>query len=371
MQARIRDIAMIMEKHFPLHLAEDWDNVGLQIGAEEKPVEKVVIALDIDQQILAFAIENKADLIISHHPFIFRPIKRIDYNQGMGRLIKQIIAEDIAIYCAHTNLDAAAQGLNQMLAELLGMENIEPLNRYRSEGLYKLVVFVPIKQADELRKALNEAGAGFIGEYSDCSFRVRGTGTFRPREGTTPYVGEVGQLEEVDEYRLETVIYPKDLVKILKVLDEVHPYEEVAYDIIPLVNPERTYSMGRKGVLNKETKLEEYALEVKKQLSADKIRVIGDLESPIKTVAVVSGAGAGFIDEIVAQRIDLLVTGDIKYHEAKEADLCGVRIIDAGHQETEEIMVAHLCQILGAEAKKIGFKVDFIKAYSPRCFQYL
>ncbi len=371
MQAKVKDIITIMEYFFPSYLAESWDNVGLQVGSVDKVVEKVVISLDLDEKILEYALKQEADMIISHHPLLFKPLKNIIYESTQGRLVRDIIRADIAVYCAHTNLDAADKGLNQLLAELLGLQYIEPLDTYKKEDLYKLVVFVPATHVNELRNALNEAGAGCTGKYSDCSFRVRGIGNFRPGENTDPYIGTRGILEEVDEYRLETVLYRGDLSEILKVIQEVHPYEEIAYDIYPLINEGKVFSMGRKGILERKMSLEEYTVEVKKHLGLDTIRVVGDLEAEVKKVAVVSGAGASFINQVINQEIDLLVTGDLKYHEAREAEAVGLAVIDAGHQGTEEIVVSYLCKLLARECKARGLQIEFIEAYSDPCFKNL
>ncbi len=371
MPVRVKDITAVMETYFPLYLAESWDNVGLQIGSVNKVIERVVIALDVDERILEYAIKQKADMIISHHPLLFKPLNNICYDLMTGKLIRDIVLSHIAIYCAHTNLDAADKGLNQLLAELLGIKNIEPLDTYKSEGLYKLVIYVPAAYVNEVRAAVNKAGAGYTGNYSDCSFRVQGTGTFCPGPNTEPYIGTMGNLQEVDEYRLETVVYRNDLPRILRVMQEVHPYEEIAYDIYPLINEGKTYSIGRKGFLEEKMSLKEYSLEVKKRLGIERIRVVGELDREIEKIAVVCGSGASFINKVIDQGIDLLVTGDLKYHEAKEAEAQDLSIIDAGHQETEKIVIPYLCNLLADECRARDMQIELIEAYPAACFKTL
>lgn len=369
MLVKVKDVKAIMEKYFPPYLAEDWDNVGLQLGSMNKDVTKVIVALDLDEEVLKQALNQKADMIITHHPFIFKPLKRINYDLSQGRLIRDLIQTDITVYSAHTNLDAGEKGLNQVLAEMLGLENIKPLDHSHIEDLYKLVVFVPASHVNKVREAINNAGAGDIGKYSDCSFRTSGTGTFRPGEDTDPFIGEQGLLEEVDEFRLETAAYQRDLDKVVQAMIKAHPYEEVAYDIYRLENQGRIFSLGRKGNLDSAVTLEEYAREVKKQLGIESVRVTGDLTRKVKKVAVVSGAGASFIGRAKAQKIDVLVTGDVKYHEARDAEAQGVAVIDAGHQGTEEIIVPYLCNLLKKECSFSDIEIKFIPAYSEPCFK--
>jgi dinuclear metal center YbgI/SA1388 family protein len=367
-QAKVKDIVSVMEKHFPLYLAEAWDNVGLQLGSLDKDAERIMIALDLDEEILEQALSKGVAMIITHHPLFFKPVKRIDLETAEGKMIKKLIQEDITVYSSHTNLDAAQQGLNQLLAESLKLEKIEPLGQDKEEELFKLVVYVPSTHVHELRQVINKAGAGHIGRYSDCSFRSLGRGTFKPEAGTNPHIGEAGRLEEVEEYRLETVAYKHEIPGIVNVMKEAHPYEEVAYDIYRLENQGKIFSLGRKGELKKAVNLRAYTDEVKKCLGVNTLRVVGNMNALIKTVAVVSGSGASLINRVTDSGIDLFITGDLKYHEAKNAQAMGLNIIDAGHQATEEIVTAYLCNLLAEESRARGFKADFIAAYSRPCF---
>ncbi|KUG04743.1 hypothetical protein ASZ90_017882 [hydrocarbon metagenome] len=371
MQARVKDVVNMIEGYFPLHLAESWDNPGLQIGSCNRPVERVLISLDLDLEILEKALLERADLIITHHPLFFKPMKSINFDMPEGALIKGLIRSDISVYSAHTNLDAGELGLSQVLAERLELQEITPLDNYKREDLLKIVAFVPLPQEEAVRSAMSKAGAGHIGKYSDCSFSTRGQGTFLPGEDTRPFIGEKGRLEEVEEFRLEMVLYKKDLQNVVEALKKAHPYEEAAYDIYHLENEYKLFSMGRKGRLKAPLKLKDLAGLVKQVLQLDGIKVAGDMDTEIKNAAVVSGAGTSLIASVLKQNIDVLVTGDVKYHEAKEAASMGLSVIDAGHQGTEQIVSSHLCNLLSADSQNKGFKINFIPGYSSNLFHFL
>ena len=369
MTVRAKDIMAVMEEAFPLYLAESWDNSGLQIGSADKEVGRLLIALDLDEFAWQQAADNRVDMIITHHPFFFRPIKNIDYASAKGRMIQKLVSADITLYSAHTNLDAARQGLNQLLAERLGLLGIEPLYPAYREALFKLVVFVPVSHGEAVREAICAAGGGFIGRYSDCSFRTRGTGTFRPGQDTHPFIGAGGILEEVEEFRLETIIYEHDISRVLTAMQEAHPYEEVAYDLYRLENQGQEFSPGRRGHLRQKTRLRDYALQVKTALGLQSLRVVGNLESMVHNIAVISGAGASLTDHLRGRDIDVLVTGDLKYHEAKEAEASGLAIIDAGHQGTEAIVVPLLYDFLTSRLKNERPALELIQCHSPACIK--
>jgi dinuclear metal center YbgI/SA1388 family protein len=366
---QVKDIVAIMEESFPTYLAESWDNSGLQIGSKSKEVKRLLIALDLDQFVLQEAQKQQVDMIITHHPLLLKSIKNIDYNTALGKMIKELIIADITLYTAHTNLDSAEQGLNQVLAERLSLINIRPLYKAYQETLFKLVVFVPISHIEPVREAIARAGGGSIGRYSDCSFRSQGTGTFRPGNETKPYIGQIGKLEEVDEYRLETIVGRSDLNRVLNAMLKAHPYEEVAYDIFRLENQGPIFSPGRRGNLIEQVSLRDYALSVKTILRLDSVRVVGDLERKVQNIAVISGSGASLMGHVLGHNIDLLVTGDLKYHEAKEAEAAGLAIIDAGHQGTEAIAVPLISEYLGSRLKNITPSVELVQFQSPSCIK--
>lgn len=369
MPVRANDIIKIMETHFPLRLAEKWDNVGLQIGSCQDQARKVLVALDIDQEVLQYARKQKVDMIITHHPLFFTPLKSINYEEPTGRLVRGLIEAGITVYAAHTNLDAGERGLNQVLAERLGLSEIELLDQSHGEELFKLVVYVPADHEQAVRQAILREGAGHIGKYQECSFRGKGTGSFRPLPGSTPFIGHPGVLEEVEEYRLETVVPQSRLAMVLLAMQAAHPYEEVAYDLYLLTQAGPKYSLGRMGKLAAGLSLEQLCQRTKEKLGLEFLRVVGDMQKQVRKIAVVSGAGASFIEQSHQQGCEVLLTGDIKYHEARLAMDLGIALIDAGHQGTEQIMSAYLNELLTADMQKRGWEVEIISWVGRECIK--
>ncbi len=365
MPVKVKEITRILESYFPLSLAESWDNCGLQLGSLDAEVNTIITALDLDEFVLSRALEEQAQLIITHHPLFFSKIRRINYQSTEGNLIRKLIQNDIHVYSAHTNLDAGERGLNQLLAEKMGLSNIKPLDTQKQEALYKVVVYVPEAYEGRVRSAMMTAGAGSIGRYSDCSFRTGGIGTFRPGEGTNPFIGQSGELEEVMEYRLETIVPEGQLHKVVREMLKAHPYEEAAYDIYSLKNKSRVFSCGRLGTLPAPLKLHEYCAQLKGIFGLEQIRMAGNPEQMIKKAAVVSGAGTAFISAARSQGADVLITGDIKYHEAKDAVDHGLALIDAGHQGTEKVASRLLAEILAKECSTRGLQLKIFPVDSP------
>ena len=345
-----------------MNLAEEWDNVGLQVGSMGRDVDKVVVALELDHQVLEQAWQENADLIITHHPLIFKALPSIKVDSPVGSLIRKLIMADISLYVAHTNLDSASKGVNQILAETVGLIDIEPL-RLRTAGsyetFYKLVVYVPLTHVDEVRAAISGAGAGSIGNYSDCTFQSPGIGTFKPGPGTQPFIGQTGKLEQVDESRLVTICPEPFLKSVIEAMLQAHPYEEVAYDVFKLEKSGTMYSPGRIGRLSQAVSLGKLAEQVQSKLDLPALRLVGATEHLVQKVAVVGGSGASFIKEIAGQA-DVLITGDLKYHEARDAAALGLAVIDAGHQATEELVVQEVCRLLKRESSQAGWQVEYV-----------
>lgn len=369
MEPKVKDIMAILEKHYPLYLAEEWDNCGLQIGDREQRVAKLAVSLDPSPDVIKMAAAERADLLVTHHPLLFSPLKSIDYRTPTGSLIKILADSNISLYSAHTNLDSAPRGLNQHLAELIGLKDIEPLSSGRRDSLYKLTVYVPESHLEVVREVLGQAGAGHIGLYSDCSFSVAGQGAFRPLPGSDPYIGTTGQLENVAEYRLETIVYQSSIPETVQKMLAVHPYQEAAYDLYLLANQGRLISPGRKGSLPETINLKDLAGRIKEVLQLSSIKVLGSLEKPMQRVAVVSGSGASFIKTIAADGLDVLITGDVKYHEACLARDLGLCLIDAGHHGSEQIMVGLLSSMLEQECQARDFGCQVVHLYEPDCLK--
>lgn len=359
---RIQDLLGLIHKLYPPALAEEWDNVGLQVGDPAAPLERILICLDPTEATLDAALASGAQALVSHHPLLFRPLRSLTPNDETGRILFRAVREGIAVIGAHTNLDRARDGLNDWLAAELGIVDAQPLDAGGEGGLVKLAVFVPAGHENQVAEALYASGAGRIGRYDQCSFRVEGTGTFRAGPGTRPFIGREGATEVVREIRLETVL-PKELIgKAIPRMLKAHPYEEVAYDLLPLANPRPGVGLGRIGRLATPMALEAFAARVKQSLEISTLRLAGNPSGPVAKVAVCGGGGASLLREAARQGADALVTGDVKYHEARAAQSLGVALLDAGHFATERLMVRELAARLRALADSRGMNVTIIEA---------
>jgi dinuclear metal center YbgI/SA1388 family protein len=350
------EIIQLFEQFSPKRLAMEGDKIGLQIGRLNKKIKRIMIALDVLENVIDEAIEKNVELIIAHHPPIFRPLKSINMDTVQGRVIEKLIKHDITVYAAHTNLDVTKGGVNDLLAAALGIENSEVLVPTFNEKLVKLVVFVPASHAEDIREVLGSTGAGFIGNYSDCSFSTTGIGRFLPREHTNPYIGKTGQLEEVDEVRIETIVPETSLNKVVSAMLKAHPYEEAAYDVYPLENKGEILGLGRIGTI-KEMTLLEFAEVVKLALEVESVRVVGDLQSKVKKVAVLGGDGNKYFTHAKFKGADVYVTGDIYYHTAHDAMMEGLNMIDPGHN-VEKIMKKGLAQVLQKMCQEAKYEVE-------------
>lgn len=233
MSVTVGEIVKVLNTWAPLELKESWDNPGLLIGNPDEPVDKVLVTLDVMMGTVDYAVEHGVKLIVSHHPVIFDGLKSLRTDTYNGAMYQKLLAHHIAVYSAHTNLDSADGGVNDVLANLLGLTDVEGLVPVSEDKLYKIAVYVPESHSDALRKALADSGAGYIGKYSDCSFTTKGEGRFKAHEGANPFIGSVGNVETVAEERIETIVPERGLKKVLKAMIAAHPYEEPAYDIYP------------------------------------------------------------------------------------------------------------------------------------------
>ena len=348
-----RDVIEIIEQFAPRDLAADWDNIGLQVGDPTREIKSILVTLDVTEDVLNEAISLGTGMIVSHHPLIFKPLKNIRSDNGIGKLIAKALQADILIYAAHTNADSCTKGVNYCLAKRIGLEDIKVLQQGDTK-LYKFVVFVPIGHEAVVRDAMGEAGAGWLGAYSHCSFMTEGTGSFKPLAGANPYIGKQGQLEEVSEYRIESIVPETKLRGLVNKVLEVHPYEEVAYDIYPLENLNSHQGMGRIGKLPKPLTLGDLAKKIKDDLGCPWVLVSGPCEDYVQTVAVCGGSGADLMYLAKARRAEVLVTADVKYHQALAAKELGLSIIDAGHNATERVLIPELADYLRIELNKAG-----------------
>lgn len=350
---KVSDIVGIINKIAPFALAEEWDNVGLQVGDPAAPAERIMVALDPLPETIDAAISANCSLLLTHHPFIFRPLKKISLSDPHSALIVRAIRHDIAVAALHTNFDIAPGGVNDLLAERLGVLDCVPLRVTGGDELAKLTVYVPKDHVESVHDALAQFGG--IGNYSDCSFRSVGTGTFRPLPGAQPFVGTVGNREYVEEVRLEVLLRRDEIAPAVKALLKAHPYEEPAFDLYPLLNKGVEFGMGRVGRLATPMTLGDFALQVKERLNQQAVRVVGDLGRQVKKVALCGGSGASLVRDACFKGADVLVTGDVKYHEARDAEALGMGLVDAGHFATEHLMVRELTLRLEKEMAERGF----------------
>jgi len=339
------DVFKIVEELAPKELAYDWDNVGLQVGSHNKRVNRIMVTLDVLENVVDEAIEKDVDLIIAHHPLIFKPLKQLNHDTVKGKIINKLIKHDITVYATHTNLDIAKGGVNDMLADVLHIKGVKPLVPVKNESLFKLVVFVPKSHQENIRDAFSEAGAGHIGEYSHCTFQTEGYGTFKPLEGTNPYSGTVGKVAFEEEVKIETIVEKKYLSQAIAAMIQAHPYEEVAYDVYPLENKGELVGLGRIGKLTEGTTVGEYIEQIKETLSLNHVRYVGNESDHVRTVAVLGGSGEKFIHQAKQQGADLYVTGDLTFHLAQEAEAIGLAVVDPGHY-IEIVMKEHLANHL-------------------------
>lgn len=356
---RVSDIAGIINKIAPFAYAEEWDNVGLQVGDAAAPAGKIMVALDAGRDAVEAAVAAGCQLLLTHHPFIFTPLKKIALADPLGSLIALAIRHDLAILSLHTNYDIAAGGMNDLLAERLGIGSCVPLKVAGTEELVKLSVFVPEGHEERVLESLFRF-SGAVGNYRDCSFRTAGIGTFRPLEGAQPFIGQVGIREAVAENRVEVLLRKGDINAALNALRKAHPYEEPAFDLYPLLNRGDARGLGRIGQLQEATTLAEFAAAVKERLGVAGARFVGEPGRMVRKVALCGGSGVSLLREAHWQGADVLVTGDVKYHEARDAEALGLALIDAGHFATELPMVRGVVERLGDELRSRGVVAEVI-----------
>lgn len=355
------DIVGIINKIAPMALAEAWDNPGLQIGDPTAEVTRVMVALDPTPDVIDSALSASCQLLVTHHPLIFKPLNSISTATPQGATILKAIKGGLSVVSLHTNYDIVGGGLNDLLASKIGLSSCVPLKITTECQLVKLVLFVPVDHLDQVRSALFPF-VSTQGNYCDCSFAAEGEGTFTPLDKAEPFIGKARVLSRVPEGRLELLIMREQLSRAVKTLLAVHPYEEPAFDIYPLLNEGEKLGLGRIGRLPQTITLGEYAGQLKHNLIASALRYVGDPNTQISKVALCSGSGASLMREAVRSGADVLVTGDVKYHEARDAEDLGLALIDAGHFSTEIIMVQEMTERLGRALVTAGYNNCHVEA---------
>ena len=341
---KIKQLLQELENTVPLAYAEDFDNTGLLVGNPEREISGVLISHDTTEKVVEEAISKKMNLIVSFHPIIFKGLKSLTGKNYVERVVMKAIKNDIAIYAVHTALDNQYFGVSGILADQLNLKNQKVLMP-QPKTLRQLVTYAPLADAEKVRQALFDAGAGKIGKYDECSFNVKGIGTYKPLEGAEPYIGKIGKRQEEPEERI-SVIFPKHLQgKILKSLFENHPYEEVAYEVFELMNDNQEIGLGIIGELENPVDEREYLEFLKKKLNLKCIRYSSLRQKPIKKVAVLGGSGAFAIEAAKSSGADIYITSDIKYHEFYQGENRMI-IADIGHFESEQFTKSFLFEQL-------------------------
>jgi len=337
-------ISLVSLKIAPLSLAENWDKVGLQIGDVEQKITKALVCLDLTPHVLKEAVLKKVNVIFSHHPFFFHPLEHLNKNDPQYEVLKLALQKNISLVSLHTNLDKTFESLSDENAKKLGLHNVKPLV-VDCEQYSKFVVFVPHTHVDQVRQALFSSGGGVIGDYEQCSFNTEGTGTFKGRENSKPYLGKKEKFEEVKEIRVEVRI-PRSLEKeVLSRVLKVHPYEEMAYDIYPLRNFSENTGIGRVGDLKKKISFLNFVAQVKKQWKLKSIRVV-KAKPFVQRVALCPGSGSSLWKEALLSKADVYITGDLKYHEVLDGSLHGLGFIEIDHFTFEKDYVSYLAKKL-------------------------
>jgi dinuclear metal center YbgI/SA1388 family protein len=357
MFARGETIIQLMERLAPKHYAVPDDKIGLQVGSAAKEVRRVLVSLDVTPEVVEEAAGLGAELIIAHHAVIYRPLAHLRTDTPAGALAASLLRKDIAVYISHTNLDTADGGINDWMADALELVGREVLEEVHTDKLFKLVVFVPESHHETVRSAIFSAGAGWIGNYSDCSFNIEGTGTYLPREGSNPFLGQQGRLTQTREIRLETIVPLSARKKVISAMLKAHPYEEVAYDLYSMDLKGRSFGLGRVGVLPATESLDQFAERVKAALNVPFVRMVGDGSTLVKKVAVLGGAGSKYIRHAKFAGADVLVTGDIDFHTAQDAQASGLALIDPGHH-AEKIMKPKAAEWLNERLKEKGYTTE-------------
>lgn len=340
----VKDIVSIVEVFAPPHLAMEGDRIGLQVGDMQQAVKKVWLALDPSPQVIEQAVQEGVNLLITHHALFYRSLHQINTATTSGKALATALANNLAIYSAHTNLDIAWGGVNDIIAEKVGLNDIEILDITYRDPLYKIVVYVPKTHQDVLFEALTKIGAGCIGNYSHCTFCMEGTGTFKPLLNAKPFLGQVGKIEHVKEVRIETVAPKSILPQVIAQMLAAHPYEEVAYDVYPIEQPGQAYGIGRVGHLAKPMSLHDFVKWVREVFRLPHIRYAGQPDTWVERVAVLGGSGHGWMTHSLQKGAQVLLTADCGHHDMLDAWNAGLAIVDATHAALEVPVLQRLCQ---------------------------
>lgn len=355
---KVIDIARAIEEFAPLCLQEDYDNAGIQVGDPNSEVASVLLCTDVTEAVVDEAIGRGAGMVVSHHPLIFRGLKKIAGRTPVERMVAKAIKHGVAIYSAHTNIDNARGGVSFKMAEKLGMTGVEVLDKQRGT-LRKVVVYVPTAQADVVEQAMWSAGAGRLGDYDSCSYRLSGEGRYRALEGANPFAGEEGEHHVEPEVRVEVLVHQSRCAAVIAAMLAAHPYEEPAFDVIALDNADRYSGSGVVGSISPEPAMQ-FLGRIKRTFGAAAVRYSGHTEGrTVSRVALCGGAGSFLVGSAIAAGADVLVTGDMKYHDF-QGNEDRIILADIGHYESEQYTKEIFCDII--KKKNPNFAVYFAQS---------
>jgi dinuclear metal center YbgI/SA1388 family protein len=362
---KLKDVVTVLEQMAPLAYAEDWDNVGLLAGDPQQRVKRVLLTIDLTAAVLAEAQKFQADLVLAYHPPIWDALKRVVAGQGASPLLHEIIRSNIAVYSFHTALDSAPGGVNDMLAEVVGIVDPQPLRvpEARESKTCKLVVFVPEDNLEQVSEAVFAAGAGHIGamgQYSRCSFRGAGTGTFQCGPGTNPTIGKPGSFEQVPEVRFETVVAKRDLPAVLTAMQAAHCYEEPAFDILPMLemaeNEDARVGLGRYGRVKPAVTVPQMIDRIKTALKVPVAGVIGPKRGTVHRAAVGAGSCGSLLREVIQQECDFYLTGELRHHDALQLQAAGITTVCVSHSNSERPILKTLSGRLRKQCPELACK---------------
>ncbi len=353
---KLKDITKSLQEWAPLPFQESYDNSGLIVGDEEMLIEGCLISLDLTESVIEEALKNQCNMIISHHPIVFKGIKKLSGNHWVNRCLIKAIKNDLAIYAIHTNLDNVMHGVNGMIAHRLKLTHGKVL-RPMTNALHKLVTFVPIEYKSKILKALHQAGAGDIGNYKECSFNITGEGVFKPAAGANPTLGSLDKLESVKESRIEVILprHKKDI--ILSALKSAHPYEEVPYYLTSLENNQENLGAGLIGQLPNPMPIMDFLGHLKLSMGLKHIRHTPLISKKVERIAICGGSGSFLLNDACALGADIFISADFKYHDFFEAD-SRIIIADIGHYESEVFTKQLLCDFLNEKFTNIAFRLS-------------
>jgi dinuclear metal center YbgI/SA1388 family protein len=349
----VADIVRFLEEVAPLRVAASWDNVGLLLGDASAPVDRMLTCLTVTPDSAAEAVADNVQLIVSHHPILFRATQRLTTETPEGRMVLALARAGIAVYSPHTAFDNAAGGINDILARRLGLVDVQPLREGQGPRQCKFVVFVPESDLGRVSDALFAAGAGHIGQYRECSFRLAGTGTFFGTDAANPTIGQKGRREEVNEWRLEALCPEVSVDRVIAAVRQAHSYEEPAFDVYLLRSEREPGGQGRIGSLPQPMPLEAFARLVRAELQASQVQAIGDAKRVVRRIALACGSAAEFLSDATRHGADAFLTGEARFHDCLAAQANNIALILPGHYATERCGVEELATRLQGQFERL------------------